>query len=222
MLLKWFLILLGTVFAGKLAWLWLGRIRWFQEHYYLLWIIRIALSLFIAFVSVMVVAFVSMSSRTPALSYPSITYGEFPFRLEYEINGEHFVIEDVLIAKFLESIRGSTFEPPIRRWRTTLQNNGEELRFLLMETENVTIHFTTGRSFYFMGDRNANDVTRIQSFPGSSSSISIPIQPAIIINADGVQRSFYKDSQNIHELLAEYGIILISWEYAPPIENSFE
>ncbi|WP_336297944.1 hypothetical protein [Aneurinibacillus uraniidurans] len=31
---------------------------------------------------------------------PEIIYGEFPFRLEYEINGQRKVIENILICEF--------------------------------------------------------------------------------------------------------------------------
>jgi hypothetical protein len=220
-MMKIILIVIGAFFIALSVWFGLGRISWLQERRILLWTSRIVFCLLIAYITMVIVAFVSMAHRTPALPEPVITRGEFSFRLEYEIDGEHFVIEDTLISEFLESIRGSTFGPSSRRWRTTLQDNGEELRFLLMENDNVVIHFTTGLSGYFMGDQNAHEATRIESFPGSSSSISIPNQPAIVITGDGAPRRIFKDSENAHEILAEHGIILIDWEYAPPIRNSF-
>ncbi|WP_350339123.1 hypothetical protein [Paenibacillus polymyxa] len=33
-------------------------------------------------------------------SRPEITYGKFPFRLEYEINGQRKVIQDTLICEY--------------------------------------------------------------------------------------------------------------------------
>ena len=37
---------------------------------------------------------------SPDPPMPEITYGEFPFRLVYELNGEQIVIEDIIICEF--------------------------------------------------------------------------------------------------------------------------
>ena len=42
---------------------------------------------------------------------PKITYGEFPYRLEYEIDNKCYIVEDVLIAEFDRSIRGQCAAP---------------------------------------------------------------------------------------------------------------
>jgi hypothetical protein len=40
----------------------------------------------------------ALFSPNPPL--PEIRYGEFPFRLEYEINGERFIMEDTVVCEF--------------------------------------------------------------------------------------------------------------------------
>ena len=101
---------------------WFGKIPWLQERKGILRISIAVICLFIAFHAIMFMGLAYMAFyRTPTLPDPGITYGEFPFRLEIVIDGEHVVIEDTLIAEFVESVPGTNFSPPRRRWRTTLE-----------------------------------------------------------------------------------------------------
>ena len=50
---------------------------------------------------------------------PEIRYGEFPFRLEYEINGERFVIEDTVICEF-DGIGWNEAQGKFRKWKDYL------------------------------------------------------------------------------------------------------
>jgi len=212
MTVKLFMSLIIIIIIGFIIWFGIIKIPWVQEHRFLFWVTTIVIITFVGFV----LFFVSIFGwRSRALPYPEIIYGEFPFKLEYEIDGVHFVIEDTLIAEFIESRRGSAMTPSRRMWRTTLQNSGEELRFLLIETNDVTIYFTVGRASYFMGDRNAHDVTIVPN-------PVISIQPRIVITgSQGLFERVYKNSEDAHKILVEYGITLISWEHEPPIRNSF-
>ena len=209
-------LIVGAIAICLAAWFGLSRIPWLQERHILLLTLRIGFSMLIVYVAVAMFALISISQhRIPPLSYPETTYGEFSFRFEYEIDGEYFLIEDTLISVFEESRPGTAFSEPVRVWRTTLQSAGEELRFLLMDKEDVAIYFTTGLSSYFMGDRNAHEATIIPN-PMISS------QPRIVITgSDGLFEVIYKDSEDRDKLLAEHGITLISWEYASPIINKF-
>ena len=60
---------------------------------------------------------------------PKITYGEFPFRLTYELDGEIKVIEDTVICEFdgFES-RGTAGR--YRIWKTSLKSGNERLTLL--------------------------------------------------------------------------------------------
>jgi len=76
------------------------------------WVLVSLIFISVAFVSTVVIV-LSFQWRAPP--EPEITYGEFPFRLEYEIDGERFVIEDVVIVEFMGSFRGN---PTTRPWRS--------------------------------------------------------------------------------------------------------
>ena len=63
---------------------------------------------------------------------PQITYREFPVKIEYLVNGEEIVIQDVLVCEFIEVVNihwiekvntGRTFE---RRWKSELKNQRKQ------------------------------------------------------------------------------------------------
>ena len=60
---------------------------------------------------------------------PGITYGEFPFRLTYELNGEIKVIEDTIIAEF-DGFSTPTSAGIYRVWKTRLKSGNERLTLL--------------------------------------------------------------------------------------------
>ena len=84
----------------------------------------------------------------------------------------------------------------------------------MLETDEVIVEFTTGCSSYFMGDRNAHDITSVPN-PAISS------RPAIVIRGSGISERNQKDTRSPNGILREHGVILVSWEYASPIVNSF-
>lgn len=64
---------------------------------------------------------------SPAPPKPEITYGEFDFKLVYEINGEIRTVEDTIVCEFdgfnVDEGRGKT-----RRWKEKFKNEqGNEL-----------------------------------------------------------------------------------------------
>ena len=77
---------------------------------------------------------------------PAIRYGEFPFRLEYELNGERFIIEDTLIATFIGRRRGGIMEESgLRMWYSTLENRilepGRGFNSVLVFGDDLSIFF---------------------------------------------------------------------------------
>lgn len=89
--------------------------------------------------------------RTPAPPLPEITYGEFPFRLEYELNEELHVIEDTLIVEF-DGFGMNEGIGRYRRWTSRLAS-GEDLVLLLEVSDNKQIFYFPGPANYYMGDR---------------------------------------------------------------------
>lgn len=136
---------------------------------------------------------------TPNPPKPEITYGEFPFKLVYEINGEQFVVEDVVVCEY-DGVGMNEAVGKYRKWKSYLKSNGKENIVLLDLGDDNSIIYPTGSVKYYMGDKD----TEHYLFP---NAVMMRRNGYGIIRAD--------------ELKSEYSIVLISWEPSPPIENSF-
>ena len=139
---------------------------------------------------------------TPSPPKPETTYGEFPFRLVYEINGVQKVLQDTLICQY-DGIGVNEAQGKYRKWTKRLAS-GDKRVLLLKISETEAIYYDPGSAKYFMGDDDAYQ----------------PIFPNAIYVARGILQSEERliDSD---ELLEMYGIKLISWDISPPIKNSF-
>ena len=166
---------------------------------------------------VMVILLIRLLSPPPT---PGTTHGEFSFRLEYEIDGERFVIEDTLIAEYIRSHGRNVIDPAFRVWSTSFLDGSltyEESWFRwslrIKTTDEVVIRFHPGHASYFMndfiygwrGNRNARSLYRFWS-PVISFTFS-----------DGDVEIFVQTSDYVADALYEHGIILIDWWYTPPI-----
>jgi len=132
---------------------------------------------------------------------PEVKYGEFPFRLVYEINGEEVVVEDTVICKY-DGIGMNEAVGKYRKWKSYLKSNGEEYIILLQLFNDTNIIFPTEKPEYYMGE-----------IIGEERKLS------------GNAVMSYKDGSRLitaEQLKKEYGIVLISWEPSPPITNSFK
>lgn len=149
---------------------------------------------------------------------PKTTYGEFPFCLTYELNGETIMIEDVIICEFVGlTVVGEAGK--YRQWDSSLKS-GKELITLLdlreLEDEDalgnhvLELYFYWGNAEYYMGDNLANRWRQEQDF----NWIDYMYQ-----KTDGtIGHSAYKADI----AWEKYKIKLISWEVSPPIQNSFK
>jgi len=141
---------------------------------------------------------------SPRTSAPEITYGEFPFRIEYELNGQVYIIEDIVIAEFAGFVFSSGSMARERRWTTSLASGREDLFFKGERERNI--RFSHGSAQYYMGE----GVT------------SITGRPHIFISGElGVVMSRRLEFEEAYDVLKEYGITLISWEISEPIVNNF-
>ena len=160
-------------------------------------------------------------SKTSAPPLPEITYGEFPFKIEYEVDGEQHVIEDMLIAEFSRSVEGNYNTRARRTWNTSLASI-EESRipinmFVLKETDNLTIRFQPGLAEYYMGDIGGGGEYEIDS----NSGTFFPRFVIRTVDRNGRINVEHIPPEDSHEVLLEHGIKLISWEVSDPILNSF-
>lgn len=147
---------------------------------------------------------------TPNPPRPEITYGEFPFRIEYEVYGERIVVEDTIICEFngFTSISCDN-QTKYRRWKTSFASGramplgGGTVAYLEVDSANK-IYLYLGGPRYYMGDD-------FGGLPDCSAD-------KYIKNSGGY--SLKGVSQN--ELLNTYGIKVISYEFSEPIVNSFK
>jgi len=203
---------------GLIAWFVLKKIFGFEQSRVTFWLATIFIILAVLFILAIVIG-LHIQNRAPP--EPAITYGEFPFRLEYEMDGERFVIEDTVIIEFIGSFRGKINQLASRRWSSELLNGGdsgqlEHGSFLLKETNGIRISFRSGSAAYFMDDPRA--LERSVDYESTLTRV----QPHIILRNPSNTSLFTRIVvEEAHELLAEHGITLISWEYTPPITNSF-
>ncbi len=135
-------------------------------------------------------------SHTPR---PAITYGEFPFRLEYEINGEIVVVEDTVICEF-DGFEVNA-QGKYRKWKQCLAS-GESNVVLLVIDATKRICYPVRDAAYYMGDRKGSFV-----------------EPPIAYVSDGMKEHAIYPHE---ELFITFGIRLISWEFSPPIVNTFK
>lgn len=138
---------------------------------------------------------------SPRVPEPEITRGEFPFRIEYELDEETHIIEDIVIAEFNGFVFSAGSMEKERQWISRLASGRTDLPF---EGE-VSIYFSRGNAQYYMGEN-------VQS---------ITFRPHIFIPEERPKGKMRHDLKEAQEILEEYGITLLSWEISEPITNKF-
>jgi len=148
---------------------------------------------------------------------PSITYGEFPFKLVYEIDGKQRVIEDTLICEY-DGLGKNEGIGKYIKWKKSYAsgnsqvlllnaNNVKGIMYGKEEVVNQEVYYDPGPSEYYMGDDEYKGYE--PSFPDASflEKYSQGRSVSGVIHAN--------------ELLEKFHIKLISWESSPPIKNTF-
>ncbi len=134
---------------------------------------------------------------------PTVTEGEFPFSITYELDGERVIIEDVYKVHYVRN--DGYADTKSRVYAGELKSSGEDdTLYILKKDENTRIELWTHfYADYLMGD------TEYDYFDDE------PFEPRI----------YYYDAQETEyhdeETLAAQDVKLISFEYPTPIENSF-
>ncbi len=150
---------------------------------------------------------------------PQITYGEFPFYVEYEMNGHRYIVEDTILCEFTGIHHDSTTLTQRRTWDMNLKS-GNEIRYVLFSEENIPsvlepkrmnveseLWLDCGSPEYYMGDSAGN-------------------------GASFEYRETWKASENVYdientklnkkELEKYFGIEIIRFEFSKPIKNEFK
>lgn len=161
---------------------------------------------------------------------PQITEGEFPFVVEYEMNGERYLIEDTVVCKFAGYTSTNSFAifgyPSWRVWDESVKSGKEgDFGILLMELEENTesvfvrgrINFESwvfidyGSAEYYMGDsdKGYDKKPRIRYYEKYyDEDIEMPNSTFTTLTNEQLEKYF--------------GIKIIRFEFSEPIENTFE
>lgn len=189
-------------------------------------ILTIPLLLVVAFVAYLtlpwILIFIGIQLQ-PNPPRPEITYGEFPFLLEYEIDGQRKVIEDTLICEFDGIGADEGHSHKYRKWRDRLAS-GHSFRQPLLEVNGAKeLSYYPGVAKYFMGDLDEFD----KEFEQTIADSIIIERGGRIIKKDGKifennGKTISAEFLDINEFLDKYHIKITSWDSTPPIKNNFK
>ena len=165
----------------------------------------IILAIFIFFLIILSLPWLIMlgiSIFAPNPPVPEITYAEFPFELEYEINGHITKVKDVVICKYDKKKNDilRVIKYPFK-WKKWLLASGEE-DLLLLSEGNKKIFCTVGNANYYMGEIQEDETPK----------------PKLYI--DECEGTITTSSSNPVEL-EKYNVRIIHYEFSQPIENIF-
>lgn len=157
----------------------------------------------IIIVLVAVLAITAYSVFSSVAQKPTVTEGEFPFTITYELDGEKVTINEVYKVRYTGN--DGYADSKTRIYVGEIGNMGEgNTVYTLKKGDNTRIELCTNfYPEYMMGDCEAGYFDEE------------PFAPAI----------YYYDAEEIEyhdeKTLAAQGVKLISFEYPEPIENSF-
>lgn len=144
---------------------------------------------------------------------PEITYGEFPFSLVYEVNGETISIEDTLVIRY-KGVGANEGVGKYNKWERYLKSQSTEgyihpnvilFNGLLENGDSATIYLELGSCEYYMGLQE--DMLYYYD---------LDITPGDIV----IFTHEYNGSLSEEKLYNEYGIKIIRKELSPPIKVS--
>ena len=139
---------------------------------------------------------------------PKITYGEFPFTLVYEINGEEKVIEDILICEYDGIVVYGGIPNKMRSWKESLKSGNKRIILLKIDETNIVYYPIRNSAGYYMGDKTSGEIKYSQN--------------AGIDDIEKNPNYVYDRYISAEELLNHYNIRITRWEIALPITNSFK
>ena len=155
---------------------------------------------------------------SPNPTEPEITSGEFPFVIEYEFEGETYIIEDTVVCSYKGNDPSALV--PTRSYSYDIKNNSDQLMIefdantesLLTKgqiNEESRIVWYYGHGGYYLGDPKEAD--------------SGPCINYVEIYKSSPKVFHHQKTKLTNEQLEElFGIKIIRFEFSSPIENTFE
>jgi len=162
------------------------------------------ITLITAFISIpWILIFIGMYLQ-PNPPSPDVTYGEFPFKLVFEVRGERKEVLDTLICEFV-GFGANEGVGKYRKWDSRFRSGNDTIT-LVKTNDNVEVYYPPGSCKYYMGDLTEG-VTHNPVFPGS-----------LVRDKEGSSRIDFISKDELFEI---YKIKILSWEYSQPINNNF-
>lgn len=146
---------------------------------------------------------------------PAVTYGEFPFELVYEIDGERIAVKDTLVIEY-DGVGGGGSIGKYNKWAPFCESQRGTGKYLkdydklilfsgsIKGSEPVTIKFDLGSCAYYMG------VEETQTYYEH-----LGIQPGDIV----ISSRAYTGPISDEELYENYNIKIIKKTISPPISK---
>ena len=167
-------------------------------------------------VSLMLIVFSGCDEKEPL-----ITSGEFPIILEYEYEGQTYIIEDIVVCTYKKIVYDSGGPRGSRWYSSSLKNNSSTVILQFEEnTESLMVPgqinkksyiiLDCGQGGYYLGDPEDTDrgpYIFYQELHQVYSSGGTRIEQTKLTN------------QQLQEI---FGIKIIRFEFGSPIENTFE
>lgn len=144
---------------------------------------------------------------------PEITYGEFPFTITYEVNGEMKKVEDAVVCEY-DGIKNLGTAGKYRTWKSKLKSGNERVTLLSIEEENRICEITVspGLPEYYMGDF-------IQDKTEYEKNMLDDRYLGYIEWKDGKQTGNTIPKEEVYE---KYKLKVIEMDFSEPVENKFE
>jgi hypothetical protein len=95
---------------------------------------------------------------------PKIKYAEFPIKIEYTLNGEHKIAENLLICEFKEIVHTSWLErvntgvSSYSVWDSKFEDNQNVAPIILFDNNDITIDYSFGSAGYYMNDNASREI----------------------------------------------------------------
>ncbi|MFF2093371.1 hypothetical protein [Paenibacillus sp. NPDC058174] len=133
---------------------------------------------------------------------PAYSYGEFPFYLEYEINGQRIIVDDKVIVKYA-GIGLSEGTGKYIKWKQTLGSGNKEV-ILFEDGESETLIFTIRDRDYHLEENEEGN--KYDSRPDVYRKARKENMRSVEVMTE-------------RELLKYYKIKLIKFEYGEPLKK---
>lgn len=163
-------------------------------------------------ISALVLLLALLLSSCAKVPLPKVREGKFNFSVTYEVNGEQKTISGVYICTFIRPSMDLT--GIYREWSGYIEGNSDldESDIEVLTTDDGVISLDLGLSpQYFMAD----------PFYDLSGALGAPEASLLLrYNEDIAPDMGYFSTDP--EVIAEYGVKIISCEYDEPIENVYE